>query len=110
MLVVQGSGAIAPYLTISTNADDVELSWNHLVPNETYEVWVGTLPDFISGDSSSTLLDTVSAAPGQLSATHQDAATNADTYFYVVVAKVAASSAISNRVGKFAFAIEPGSP
>ncbi len=99
----------APVVTIGVNGDNVGLSWGAVAAASKYQVFRSSFPYFVPGDwSSAAPLDEPTAGaypdPGVLA--------QVNAYFYVVKAvsaPPAAASANSNRVGKFTFALAPGS-
>jgi hypothetical protein len=110
---------VAPAVAIGRGAgSSAALTWTHTAANASYQVWRGTTPYFTPGASGSSLIG--DGATGICSRNGStitctdpngvgDPAANS---FYLVRAFNAAAAAAdsNNRVGGFAFALQPGSP
>lgn len=101
-------GPVAPLVDIAANGANVELSWQHVDPNQQYQVWRHTSPYF--DPSEGTLADTVDAVAGTNTSVDEDRIGSANSnYFYLVRGMYQdASSEASNRVGEFDFGLTPG--
>lgn len=101
--------AAAPSVAIAKEGANAGLSWQHVSPNTSYQVWRDTSPYFLP-DGEGTLAQTLPAAPGTMTWTDGgkvgDPATN---YFWVVRGVVAGgASGPSNRAGEFDFSLTRG--
>jgi streptogramin lyase len=99
------AGLSAPALTITAAGANADLNWSAVSGAPQYEVWRGLSPYLAPNDGSSVLqsteTDTGWTDPGVL--------TNVDSHYYVVrAAGGGLTSAGSNRVGEFSFALVKG--
>lgn len=101
--------AVAPDLSITKNGTAADLTWQHLVPNTSYQVWRSELPYFLPPGEGA-LVQTLAATPGAM--TYGDANTIGDplaNHFWVVRGVLAGgASGPSNRVGEFDFNLTAG--
>ena len=100
--------AAAPAVGASRDLADVVLRWQHVPPNEKYEIWTATDPYFDPPEG--TPLDTLAATPGAM--TYPDHGSSGDplvNHFYLVRGVIAGgASGPSNRVGEFDYQLVPG--
>jgi Zn-dependent metalloprotease len=104
-------------LAISVVSEDVQLNWSDVGATvDHYEVWRSADPYFQPGDVGSVKIgDDIPPNPGSTvshtdTASHLgDPATN-DYYIVLAVDDAGQASPVSNRVGAFDFALEPGLP
>lgn len=99
----------APTVAISQNSADAALSWPHVAPNTSYEVWRDTSPYF-QPSGQGMLVQTLAAAPGVMFWPDTNKIGDPTTNYFWVVRGVLAGGASgpSNRVGEFDFALTQG--
>lgn len=103
------SAGIAPVISAGSSGADLTLTWSHDEANSNgYIVWYSPSPYFMPGDSGAT--ETAVAAPGGY--THTGVIGALQSLYYLVqgVGGNGVPSNPSNRVGKFAFPLTPGTP
>ena len=114
--MTSASPAATPTISIADTDPTVSLTWQHLAGNTHYEVWQTPQPYFDPANPGPG-----APPPGYIEApqdvgstvTYPDTPTNpTNGAFYIVrgVNAAGATSAPSNRVGAFSFAIWPGNP
>ena len=101
---------VAPDVSIYPSGSGVLMTWSYLADNTAgYEVWESPTPYFTPGDGGTTMVDSGDA--NTTSGTHSgalgDSATN--HYYFVAGYNSIGQRALSNQVGEFDFALEPGS-
>ncbi len=103
--------AVAPLVSIVLAGDNVQLEWEHTLPNAAYEVWRSSIPYFNPGDLGAEQRANIAAPTSEGPMSHSDTGAGADQniYFYKVKAVVGGSEVVSNQVGKFPYGLEPGS-
>jgi len=100
--------AVAPLVLIAPNGAGAQLSWTNIAADAGgYEAWWSTAPYFTPVDGSPDHAP-VTAPPWTY--THPGA--SGVNYYYVVlgVNAVGQTSPLSNRTGRFNFALTPGTP
>ena len=114
--MTSASPAATPTISIANTDPTVSLTWQHLAGNTNYEVWQSPQPYFDPANPGPG-----AAPPGYTGApalvgstvTYPDTPTNpTNGAFYIVrgVNAAGVTSAPSNRVGVFTFAVTPGNP
>jgi len=102
------AAAVAPAVTVARSGADVVLTWESLIPNTQYQVWISTNPYF-DPDNPGGVTPILTA-----STTYTDPGVAASliNHFYVVrgLNACAAASANSGRKGEFTFGLMPGAP
>jgi len=108
---------VAPAVAIAREAgNSAALTWAHAAANASYQVWRGTAPYFSPGAGATLIGDgatgNCSNVGGAVACTDPVALGDpAANVFYLVRAfNAAGAAADSNRVGGFAFALQPGNP
>ncbi len=97
--------AAVPTVSIAhSGATDAALSWLHVAPDTSYQVWRDTSPYFLPSGQG-TLAQTLAATPGTMTWTDSGKIGDATTNYFWVVRGVLAGGASgpSNRVGEFDF-------
>ncbi len=109
---------VAPAVTITRGVNNsAVLTWTHSTQNASYQVWRGASPYFTPGGDGAALIGDgatgiCSNVGGVVACTDAAALGDPDAHnFYLVRAlNAAGGSADSNRVGGWAFTLQPGNP